>query len=39
MREPDCRVEFRRVDAGIILDDFCHGTGEDNGIYRPLNKK
>jgi hypothetical protein len=38
MREPDCRVEFRQIDAGVMLDDFCHGTGEDDGLYRQVNK-
>lgn len=39
LREADCRVEFRIVDTGIILDNFCHGTGEDAGLYHFMELK
>lgn len=33
-RDPSCRVELQVADQGIIVSDFCHGTGEDEGLYR-----
>jgi hypothetical protein len=38
MREPDCRIEFSKIDEGIMVDEHCHGTGEDVGLYRPKTK-
>ncbi len=38
LREPDCRIELRLIEGGVMWDDFCHGSGEDDGFYRLLIK-
>lgn len=36
--EPACRMELKKVNDGIVVSDFCGGTGEDVGLYRPIPK-
>jgi hypothetical protein len=36
--ERDCRVELDQAENGILLSDFCHGTGEDVGLYRSVSE-
>ncbi len=35
-RGEKCSVEFQIVDQGIMISDFCNGTGEDVGLYRKM---
>lgn len=39
IREPDCRIAFQRVEAGIMVDDNCHGNGEDAGLFNFIESK
>jgi hypothetical protein len=35
-RGEKCRVELQIVDRGVMISDFCNGTGEDVGLYRQI---
>lgn len=35
--EPDCRVELKRTKKGIIISNFCGGSGTDEGLYIKIN--
>lgn len=36
-KEPDCRVELKRTKKGIIISNFCGGSGADAGLYIKIN--
>ena len=38
-RGEKCRVELQLIDRGIIVSNFCNGTGEDTGLYRSIDEK
>ena len=38
-REPNCRVDLKRVPAGVIVLDYCNGAGDDAGFYQRVNVK
>lgn len=38
-REPDCRVDLKRVPTGVLVLDHCTGAGDDAGLYRPMKAK
>ena len=38
-RDPDCRVDLKRVPTGVFVLDHCNGAGDDAGLYRPMKAK
>jgi hypothetical protein len=30
---PDCRVNFKKTNEGIIVTDYCGGNSDDTGLY------
>jgi hypothetical protein len=38
-REPDCRVDLKKVPTGVIVLDHCNGAGDDAGLYSRVKDK